>query len=90
MKQKIKETASAKGAADEFRLEEFLPFRLAVASNQVSRLFMRSYVQEFGLTIPEWRVLAAVGRFVTLSPSGVGDWTRSRSAAPPPVWCHGA
>jgi DNA-binding MarR family transcriptional regulator len=58
-----------------FRLEEFLPYRLSVASNRVSRLFARRYAEAFGLTIPEWRVLAVIGRFGTLSPSGVGEWT---------------
>lgn len=70
----------AKGSSDEptdlsgeaFRLEEFLPYRLSVASNRVSRMFARRYSETFGLTIPEWRVLAVVGRFGTMSPSAVG------------------
>ncbi len=60
---------------DVFRLEEFLPYRLSVASNRVSRLFARRYSEAYGLTIPEWRVLAVVGRFGTMSPSTVGEWT---------------
>jgi DNA-binding MarR family transcriptional regulator len=64
-------------AADDatFRLEDFLPYRLSVAANRVSRLFARRYSEAYGLTIPEWRVLAIVGRFATLSPSAVGEWT---------------
>lgn len=58
-----------------FRLEDFLPYRLSVAANRVSRLFARRYAEAYGLTIPEWRVLAIVGRFGTLSPSAVGEWT---------------
>src|SRR5579862_3706764 len=58
-----------------FRLEEFLPYRLSVAANRVSRLFARRYSQAYGLSIPEWRVLAMIGRFGTLSPSAVGEWT---------------
>ena len=64
---------AAEGEA--FRLEDFLPYRLSVAANRVSRLFARRYSEAYGLTIPEWRVLAIVGRFDTLSPSAVGDWT---------------
>jgi DNA-binding MarR family transcriptional regulator len=58
-----------------FRLEDFLPYRLSVAANRVSRLFARRYSEAYGLSIPEWRVLAMVGRFGTLSPSAVGEWT---------------
>ena len=41
-----------------FHLDDFLPYRLAVAAQQVSRRFARLYAAEAGLTIPEWRVLA--------------------------------
>ena len=42
-----------------FHLDDFLPYRLAVAAQQVSRRFARLYAAEAGLTIPEWRVLVA-------------------------------
>ena len=58
-----------------FKLEDFLPYRLSVAANRVSRLFAQRYSEEFGLTIPEWRVLATVGRFGSTSPSAVGECT---------------
>ena len=58
-----------------FRLEDFLPYRLSVAASRVSRLFARRYSEAYGLSIPEWRVLAIVGRFDTLSPSAVGEWS---------------
>lgn len=58
-----------------FRLEDFLPYRLSVAANRVSRLFARHYTKTYGLSIPEWRMLAIIGRFGTLSPSAVGEWT---------------
>ncbi len=60
---------------DAFRLEDYLPYRLAVAANRVSRLCARRYSETYGLSIPEWRVLAVFGRFGTLSPSAVGEWT---------------
>src|SRR5580704_8149799 len=59
---------------DAFRLEDYLPYRLAVAANRVSRLCARRYSETYGLSIPEWRVLAVVGRFGTLSPSAVAEW----------------
>ena len=52
-----------------------MPYRLSVAANRVSRLCARRYTKAYGLSIPEWRVLAVVGRFDTLSPSAVGEWT---------------
>jgi DNA-binding MarR family transcriptional regulator len=70
-----------------FRLEDFLPYRLSVAANNVARLFARHYAESYGLSIPEWRTLAIIGRFGTLSPSAVGEWTEmdkvkvSRAAA---------
>lgn len=59
----------------EFRLEEFLPYRLAVASDGVSRLIARHYLGQSGLGMPEWRLLAAVGRFGVLSPTAAGERT---------------
>jgi len=43
---------------DPFDLAAFLPYQLAVAASRVSRGFADRYRQEFGLSIPEWRVLA--------------------------------
>ncbi len=41
-------------------LDGYLPFRLSVASNGVSRLIARAYEDRFGLTIPQWRLLAVL------------------------------
>ena len=68
-----RENPAANGVA--FKLEDFLPYRLSVAANRVSRVFARRYSEAYGLSIPEWRVLAIVGRFGTVSPSTVGEWT---------------
>ncbi len=54
-----------------FDLEEFLPYRLSVLSNRVSDAFARLYETRFGITIPEWRVIANVGRFGPISANGV-------------------
>lgn len=42
----------------EFDLSAFLPYQLSVAASRVSRAFAERYRAEFGLSIPEWRVLA--------------------------------
>ncbi len=42
----------------EFDLRQFLPYQLAAAAERVSRDFAETYRREFGISIPEWRVLA--------------------------------
>lgn len=58
-----------------FRLETFLPHRLDIVTNGVANIFAQSYDRFFRLTIPEWRVLAAVAQHGTLSPTAVGRHT---------------
>lgn len=53
--------ADAASAAELFRLDTFLPYRLSVTANRISRAFARAYAERFGLTIPEWRVMAVLG-----------------------------
>ena len=54
-------------SAGDFDLERFLPYRLSVVTNRISRAFAGRYSAEFGLSIPEWRVIAVVGGFAPLS-----------------------
>jgi len=42
------------------RLREYLPYRLSVAANAVSRLIARAYESEFSLKIPQWRLMAVL------------------------------
>ncbi len=46
---------------DTLHLEDYLPYRLSVASNRVSRLIAALYQDRFGLSIWQWRVLAILG-----------------------------
>src|ERR1700689_2642516 len=75
MKQLARTRAATGPSGDGFRLEDFLPYQLSVASSRVSRLFARRYADAFGISIPEWRGIAVLGRFGTLSPSAVGEAT---------------
>jgi DNA-binding MarR family transcriptional regulator len=59
----------------ELILEDFLPYRLAILSHTVSTSIARAYDQRFGLTIPEWRVIAILGRFPGLSAVEVAERT---------------
>lgn len=41
-------------------LDNFIPYRLSVTSNLVSDGIARTYEALFGLTIPEWRLIAVI------------------------------
>jgi len=60
---------------DGLRLESFLPYRLAVLSNTVSTTVARAYDKRFSVSIPEWRVIAVLGRFPGLSAVEVAERT---------------
>lgn len=47
--------------ASEFRLADFLPYQLSIASNAVSALIAERYRSRFGLKVAEWRVMAVLG-----------------------------
>ncbi|WP_271077068.1 MarR family winged helix-turn-helix transcriptional regulator [Aurantiacibacter sp. MUD61] len=42
-------------------LSRFLPYQLSLASNAVSGRIAMEYRQRWGLSIPEWRVMAVLG-----------------------------
>jgi DNA-binding MarR family transcriptional regulator len=60
---------------DELILEEFLPYRLSVLSHTVSTTIAGVYEKRFGISIPEWRVIAILGRFPGLSAVDVAERT---------------
>lgn len=51
----------------DFDLSAFLPYRLSAAANRTSRTFAERYREEFGISIPEWRVLAHLNHAGTVS-----------------------
>jgi DNA-binding MarR family transcriptional regulator len=60
---------------DELILEEFLPYRLSVLSHTVSTTIASVYEKRFSVSIPEWRVIAILGRFPGLSAVDVAERT---------------
>jgi|TARA_B100001057_G_scaffold461399_1_gene513335 DNA-binding MarR family transcriptional regulator len=60
---------------EELLLENFLPYRLAVTSNTISTTLARAYDKRFNVSIPEWRVIAVLGRFPGLSAVEVAERT---------------
>ena len=59
----------------ELILEDFLPYQLSILSNTVSSTIATAYNKRFGLSIPEWRVIAVLGRFPGLSAVEVAERT---------------
>jgi DNA-binding MarR family transcriptional regulator len=52
-------------------LDKFLPYRLSVLSNTVSSAIAAAYFMNFGLSIPEWRVMAVLAANPGLSAAEV-------------------
>lgn len=68
-------------AAERLILERFLPYRLSILSNRVSRAIAKRYAKTFGLTVPEWRVIAVLGRRPGLTAKEVAEATEMDKVA---------
>jgi DNA-binding MarR family transcriptional regulator len=68
-------------AAERLILERFLPYRLSILSNRVSRAIAKRYAKAFNLTIPEWRVIAVLGRRPGLTAKEVAEATEMDKVA---------
>ena len=55
------------------RLEQYLPYRLNVVAVLAAGALGRIYDAEFGIGIPEWRVIAQLGEFGRLTARDIGD-----------------
>lgn len=58
------------------RLDAFIPYLLSVTSNVVSDAIASTYQALFGLTIPEWRLIAVIGEDDGITQQQVGRRTR--------------
>jgi len=54
------------------KLAAFLPYRLNVAAAIVSDGLARIYSRRFGIGVPEWRVLATMGEFQSITGKAIG------------------
>lgn len=59
--------AEGRDDVDALVLGDFLPYRLSVLANRISAALARLYQDRFGLSIPEWRVIAVIGQHGELS-----------------------
>lgn len=53
------------------RLDDFVPYRLSYTSNLVSEAIARTYESLFGLTIPEWRLVAVIAEHDGISQAAI-------------------
>lgn len=62
-------------SVEDFELARFLPYRLSVVTERISRLIARVYADRFGLSNPEWRVIAHLGNSSGLSARALAERT---------------
>jgi DNA-binding MarR family transcriptional regulator len=72
MKTSNRGSPAADGA---FVLERFVPFRLSVLANRMTRAVAQVYMRRFHLSAPEWRALAVLGRFGAMTANSVVERT---------------
>ena len=61
--------------ASVLELERFLPYRIAVLADYLTHSLATTYQARFGIGIPEWRVMAVLGRYEPLSATEVSRRT---------------
>lgn len=66
LKRPVRDEAAA------IELEGFLPYRLNVLATSVSQSLAKVYGDRFGISIPEWRVLATLGQFKEFTAREIG------------------
>ncbi len=54
-------------------LDRFLPYQLNFLAEEVSRSFSRIYADQFGISIPEWRVVAILGQSGPVTAKTIGE-----------------
>ena len=57
------------------KLENFLPYRLSVLSNRISRAIADAYEKKFAFSLPEWRVMSVLGEEEGLSAAKIAERT---------------
>jgi DNA-binding MarR family transcriptional regulator len=58
---------------DGFELDGFLPYQLAVVARRISLEFATLYREKFGISIPEWRVVAHLSQEGAVSVREIHD-----------------
>lgn len=58
------------------KLNQFLPYRLSIASNRVSAAVATAYEALFGLSIPQWRLIAVIAQGASVTQQALGAATQ--------------
>ena len=72
--QMLDDAAATPESTQPLQLEDFLPHRLNVLASLVSQALTRVYAQ-YGIGIPEWRVLVSLGQFGVMTGKAIGART---------------
>lgn len=56
-------------------LKQFLPYRLSVLEQQISQSIARHYIEQFGLSRMEWRVLSSLAMFSGITATEICQFT---------------
>lgn len=70
-----KPKAAGRSNNDQLHLDQFVPYRLSVLTNTISMRIAHAYERQFGLSVPEWRVIAVLARYPDLSAVEVAERT---------------
>lgn len=62
--------------ATRLNLQDFLPYRLSILAETVSQSLSSLYNARYGIAIPEWRVIAILGQYGTLTAKQIGACSR--------------
>lgn len=62
-------------AAEKLSLQEFIPYKLAVAANRLSQSIGSLFERKYGIQIPEWRILMALHSCGPMAPNEVVEHT---------------
>lgn len=63
-------------AEETLQLDDFLPYRLSIATNLVTDVIAKAYTKLFKLAVPEWRIIAVIAEADGLTQQAVGLRTR--------------
>jgi DNA-binding MarR family transcriptional regulator len=61
---------------DTLDLDRFLPYRLDILAEAVSRALSRLYKDRYSLAVPEWRVLAHLGQYAPITAKAIAAHSR--------------
>ena len=73
--QNIQAPAAQEGTIASLRLEEFLPYRVALLANIMADAFSRIYAERYHIGIAEWRVVVTLGQYGVMTAKAIGAHT---------------